>query len=170
MRMHHIVTCAALPSIFSTLYPRRQDFRETSYGTQNVCFDFTYNFCLKCFFFLGRIQLVIIQNANWSSCKVPVILIRCEKIFKCKERFSKNNLISNFMKICPLGGELFHSSGQTDRNGDTVFVALGIRHAMRKYHVVICAALPSIFSTFSPTRQDFREASYGTHNVCFDFT
>jgi hypothetical protein len=28
--------------------------------------------------------------------------------------FSKNNLISNFMKILPMVAELFHADGQTD--------------------------------------------------------
>jgi len=33
-------------------------------------------------------------------------------------RFSKNNLISNFMKIHAVGTELFHADGRTDRRDD----------------------------------------------------
>jgi hypothetical protein len=29
-----------------------------------------------------------------------------------------NTQISNFMKICPLGNELFHADGQTDEQAD----------------------------------------------------
>ena len=34
------------------------------------------------------------------------------------EKFSKNTPISNFMKIRPVGAELFHADGQTDRHDE----------------------------------------------------
>jgi hypothetical protein len=34
--------------------------------------------------------------------------------------FSKNPKISNFMKIRPVGAELFHADGQLDRKTDTM--------------------------------------------------
>ena len=40
----------------------------------------------------------------WSSYKVLVVLVR----------FSKNTQMSNFMKICRVGAEIFHADGQTD--------------------------------------------------------
>jgi len=33
--------------------------------------------------------------------------------------FSKNNQISNFMKILPVGTEIFHADGRTDRHDET---------------------------------------------------
>jgi len=36
------------------------------------------------------------------------------------DTFSKNAQISNFMKICPEGAELFHADGQTDRNDEAI--------------------------------------------------
>ena len=53
------------------------------------------------------------QNINWSSCKAPVTL---DQILTKKfiDRFSKNTQISNFMKIRPVGAEVFHTGGQTD--------------------------------------------------------
>ena len=35
------------------------------------------------------------------------------------DRFSKNTQISNFVKIGPVGAELFHTDGQTDKHGET---------------------------------------------------
>jgi hypothetical protein len=34
------------------------------------------------------------------------------------DRFSKNIEISIFLKICPVGAELFHADGQMDRQTD----------------------------------------------------
>jgi hypothetical protein len=34
------------------------------------------------------------------------------------DRFSKNTEIYNFMKICPVGDELFHAGGQTGQTHD----------------------------------------------------
>jgi hypothetical protein len=47
------------------------------------------------------------------SCKVIVILNRIQSNFNFLGSFSKNTQISNFMKICPVGAELFHADGGT---------------------------------------------------------
>ena len=49
-----------------------------------------------------------------SSCKVPVILVRLPWNLNFIDNFSKNTRISNFMKIRPMGAELFHVDGQTN--------------------------------------------------------
>jgi len=54
-RMRHILSSVASPALqhFSVLSHKRHDFRggEGSYWTQNVCFDFLCNYCLKYFSF-----------------------------------------------------------------------------------------------------------------------
>jgi len=38
--------------------------------------------------------------------------------FNSLVKFFKNPQISNFMKICPVGAELFHPEGQTNKQAD----------------------------------------------------
>ena len=54
----------------------------------------------------------------WSLCKVPVILVRFKLNPNFLEGFSKNTQISNLMKICLVGAELFLTDGRTDGRTD----------------------------------------------------
>jgi hypothetical protein len=49
-----------------------------------------------------------------NSCNVPVILVILQSNLNFLERFSRNPQIPNFVKIRPLGDELFHVDRQTD--------------------------------------------------------
>jgi hypothetical protein len=50
----------------------------------------------------------ILQNPASSPYSCQMLNLRL------RDRFSKNNLLSNFMKIRPVGAELFHADGRTD--------------------------------------------------------
>jgi len=58
----------------------------------------------------------MIKNVCWSSCKLSVILVIFQQILNFLESFSKNNQISNFMKIPPAGAEFFHVERTEGRN------------------------------------------------------
>jgi hypothetical protein len=51
-----------------------------------------------------------------SSCKVPVILVGFERYVNFLDRFSKKALISNLIKIRPVGAKLLHADGQISRS------------------------------------------------------
>jgi hypothetical protein len=54
------------------------------------------------------------KNVYWYSCKVPFIIVRFWCNLNFLSRFSKNSQIPNFMKIRPVGAELFHADRRTD--------------------------------------------------------
>ena len=68
-------------------------------------------------FNLVRNELNITRNVHRSPCKGPVVLVTFERKLNFLHRFSKNLQISNFMKICPVGGQLFHADRRRDRHG-----------------------------------------------------
>ena len=103
MRMRCIilssVACLALPQ-FSTLPHTLHDFR------------FSLELFSETFLTPRRYEQDI--NVYWSSCKVPVILVRLQLNVNFYNRFSKNTQIPNFIKVRPVGAEFLRADGQTD--------------------------------------------------------
>ena len=58
----------------------------------------------------------MIKNVNRSACKVRVIFVGFEWNLNFLDTFSKNTETQNFMKIRPVGAEMFHADGQTWRS------------------------------------------------------
>jgi hypothetical protein len=59
----------------------------------------------------------MIKNAYLPACEVPFILVRLEWTLNFLDRFSKNTRMLRYMKIQPMGAELFHTDRQvTDRH------------------------------------------------------
>jgi hypothetical protein len=75
MLMPHNVICGLSGStIFFPHYLINGAIFQSSYWTQNVCFDFLYNFSVK-FLILRRTERDIIIRVQWSSCKGSFILL-----------------------------------------------------------------------------------------------
>jgi hypothetical protein len=60
----------------------------------------------------------MIKSVCWSLCKVTVFIVKVSLKFNFLIISSINTQISNFMKIRPVGDELFHADIWTDRRRD----------------------------------------------------
>jgi hypothetical protein len=67
---------------------------------------------------LRRAERYMIKNVYWASRKVLVIPVRFWLNFNFFGRFQKKYSNSNFIKIRPVGAELFYTDGRTDRQTD----------------------------------------------------
>jgi hypothetical protein len=60
--------------------------------------------------------------------KCPLLFSDFEETFNFLDIFSKNTQISNFLKIRPMGAELFHADGRTDGHTDMTKPIVAIRN------------------------------------------
>ena len=79
-----------------------------------------------------RVGQDIIINVHTCACKVRVILVICEWNLKFIDRFSKSSQISNFTKICPVGGE-FLANRRTWRSQYSLFAISWMRLKSRPH-------------------------------------
>jgi len=114
MRMCHIVNCGLTGS--TIFFPHHlingTIFKKKGYSTQNVCFDFLYNFFSETFLVLRRNErdmiiyiLVFIQN---TLCSCPILM----KIACSRQIFEKSSN-TVFHENPSSGAELFHVDGRT---------------------------------------------------------
>ena len=68
----------------------------------------------------------MITNVARCACKAPAVLVTSNSTCFL-DRFSKETPISNFMKIRPVGAQLFHADGQTDRQTDMAKLTVAFR-------------------------------------------
>jgi hypothetical protein len=104
-----ILSCLACPAVqyFSALSHKRPDFREKKNIEHKLCFDFLYNFCLKHFPYDQKSTYVGLHV------KCPLFLSGSDETRMFSTVCEKSSNI-NFMKIRPVGAELFHADRRTD--------------------------------------------------------
>jgi hypothetical protein len=72
----------------------------------------------KPFLILRRTERDMMKTVYWYLCKVPIILIWSEWNMNVLEQFSKDTQMWYFVKIRPVGAELFRADRRTDRQTD----------------------------------------------------
>ena len=110
--------CAILPSVacpvlqyFSTLSHKGHDFRKR-YGAQNALFKFSLQI-LRNIFFSRKTErhmikmFIVFHVSTRYSCQILI------KLEFSRHTFEKQ--IPNFMKIRPMGAQLFHADRKTNR-------------------------------------------------------
>jgi len=108
------VVCPAV-QYFSTLSHKRHDFRGKKVIGRKMCFALLYSVCLKHFSFEEEMSEILSRcTCTVFMCSV-VTAVTLQWNVNFLDVFSKRNQISNFMKIRPVGAELFHADGRTRR-------------------------------------------------------
>ena len=99
------------------------------------------------FLILRRNEPDMIKNIYWSSCKVPVFVSDLNKTWIFFGIFSKNSHISNYIRICSVGADLFHADrrmdGQTDRQDEVILIR---SNEMQQYAGVYLLQMSEIWS------------------------
>ena len=119
----HAPYCHLWPPHLYNIFPH--------YLTNGIIFEEKKLLNIKCVFWfspqlLSETLLIlrndrgVIKNVYWSSCEVLVIVVRLSWNLNFLDIFSKITQISNFMKIHPVGAELFHVDRRTDMAMPTV--------------------------------------------------
>jgi hypothetical protein len=70
----------------------------------------------------------MIKIVRLASCQVTVIFVRFESNLYFLGRVSKNAIISNFMKIRPVGAEVFHAEIQTNGHANVTYLIVAFRN------------------------------------------
>ena len=127
MRMRRIIlsseACQALPC-FSTSSHEWHNFCIKLFNTKCVFWFFLR--LPEAFLILRISERDIVTNVHSSSCKLHVIRVRFCLNFL--DGFAKSTAISNFIKMRPVGAELFHEDWRTDGRTNVTKLVVAFRN------------------------------------------
>ena len=103
-------------TIFFHIFSQTARFSRGEKKKKNMkrVFWFSLQILSETFLILIKTGWDLIQNVYWSSRKALVTLVKFQLNLNFLEGFSKNNQITNFITIRPVGAELFHADGRRD--------------------------------------------------------
>jgi len=108
----HFVACLAVPHFFHIILQTAQ-FIEKVIVHKMCVLNFSTAVCQTSVILRG-IKRDMNKSVYWLWCTVPLLLSDFSETWIFSTDFRKNTQISNFMKILPLGAEMFHADGRTD--------------------------------------------------------
>ena len=117
MRMRLIAICAMHDSTLfcSHFLINGTIFEKKKLLNTKYVFRFSLQLLSETCLIIWRAERDMIKNAHRSSWKYVLFLSYFNKSYIFLRRFSKNTDPYHFLKIRPVGAELIHADGQTDR-------------------------------------------------------
>ena len=127
----HAPYCHLWPVRLSSICPHYLNngtiIEEKSYWTQNVCFDFLYNFHLIRFSFYEELREILLQMYMYPHAKYSLFLTDFNKTWNILDRFPKKKKLRRYQiswKSVEWEPKFFHADGQTDMTKPTVASAV----------------------------------------------
>ena len=112
-----VLYCHLWPARLYNIFPHYL-INSTFFGEKKLLnlkcvFRFSLQLLSEALLILRRIQRYMIINIQMFLCKVAVILVRFQWNVTFHDRFSRNPQMPSFVKIRPVGFELFQADRQT---------------------------------------------------------